>query len=535
MLRRYKLLIAGSITLSVLLALSVGGWTAYRLFVVRTFHIPTNAMAPTVWGRYKDLVCPKCGYAYRVSASEEAEAATGRSLGPDYQVVAGTCPMCRYTMNLRTDAGPGEQFPSSRGEKIPVAMLAYRTDDPQRWDIAVFEYPGDPQVNFMKRIVGLPDETVRIAGGDILVKADGRDELTIARKPPEVVRKMLHVVHDNDYAPTEIADKGWPPRWSAEPGEAADTAGAWKASEDGKAFACDGTAAGPTWLRYRHLVPSYGDWQLLQQGPLPKGRQPKPQLISDFFAGNTGQQRQIMRRDSGPDPETLGLHWVGDLAVGCAIEAEGDSGEVIFELVEAGRAHRCAIDLATGEARLSVDALDAFGPAGATAFSEPGTHDVLFANVDNQLLLWIDGELVAFDGPTTYDPPGKRLPQAADLAPVGIASRGAAVQISRLKVLRDIYYIADDGSSYRHGLSDFDAAAWPYEPFTCETIVGFLSDPGQWAAFDKARHLDFQLGPGQYLVLGDNSAKSKDSRLWGQESIPFYVRRDQMLGKVLGR
>ena len=532
MLRRHKLLIAGAIALPVVLALLGGGWVGYRLFVVRTFYIPTNAMAPAIWGRHKDLACPKCGYPYRVAASEEVYSETGESRGPDCQVIGATCPMCRWTMNLQTDLAPGTEFPSEPGEVIPVAMLAYHFDEPQRWEIAVFEYPADPQVNFHKRIVGLPNETVRIAGGDIFVRPDGNDEFTIARKPPEVVRTMLQVVYDNDYVLPEIVAKGWPPRWSAGPGEAKDSPAGWETSEDGKGFASNAKRAGQAWLRYRHLVPSYEDWQRLRQGPLPEGATPKPKLITDFFAGNTALDRQLFSRDPGPDPESLGLHWVGDLALGCTLQVRNRSGEVTFELVEAGRAHRCAIDLATGEARLSIDGLDDFGPVAATAFSEPGTYEVLFANVDDQLLLRIDGELVGFDGPTTYDAPEGRLPQEADLAPAGIASHGAAVRVSHLKVLRDVYYIADQGTSHRGALGDFDADAWPYEPFTRQAVAALLSDPGRWDAFGKTRHLDFPLGAGQYLVLGDNSARSKDSRLWGAT---YYVRRDQFIGKVLGR
>ncbi len=51
---------------------------------------------------------------------------------------------------------------------------------PQRGDVIVFRYPADPSINYIKRLVGLPNDTVQMRGGvlyinDIEVKktADG--------------------------------------------------------------------------------------------------------------------------------------------------------------------------------------------------------------------------------------------------------------------------------------------------------------------------------------------------------------------------
>jgi len=60
-----------------------------------------------------------------------------------------------------------------------------------------------------------------------------------------------------------------------------------------------------------------------------------------------------------------------------------------------------------------------------TAVRSRGSHRLLFANVDEQLTLLVDGESVPFDGPTTYEPLGNDRPQSSasdpgDLAPAGI-------------------------------------------------------------------------------------------------------------------
>ena len=46
----------------------------FRTFEAEAFVIPTGSMAPTLMGRHKDVDCPKCGYRYQVSASEEEPA-----------------------------------------------------------------------------------------------------------------------------------------------------------------------------------------------------------------------------------------------------------------------------------------------------------------------------------------------------------------------------------------------------------------------------------------------------------------------------
>lgn len=48
------------------------------------------------------------------------------------------------------------------GVRLPVTkwkLLA--VDDPQRGDVAVFRYPGDPSIDYIKRIVGIPGDTIR--------------------------------------------------------------------------------------------------------------------------------------------------------------------------------------------------------------------------------------------------------------------------------------------------------------------------------------------------------------------------------------
>lgn len=53
------------------------------------------------------------------------------------------------------------------GDYLIVDELSYRFRDPLRGEVIVFHYPQNPSERFIKRIVGLPFETVILQGGKI--------------------------------------------------------------------------------------------------------------------------------------------------------------------------------------------------------------------------------------------------------------------------------------------------------------------------------------------------------------------------------
>ncbi len=60
------------------------------------------------------------------------------------------------------------------GDRIIASRLAYLNDDPERYDIIIFKYPDDESQYFVKRVIGLPGETVNIVNGIVYVtKTDG--------------------------------------------------------------------------------------------------------------------------------------------------------------------------------------------------------------------------------------------------------------------------------------------------------------------------------------------------------------------------
>ncbi len=65
-----------------------------------------------------------------------------------------------------------------------VDELTYRFAEPKRGDVIVFRYPGDLKVFYIKRIIGLPGETVSIKHGAVTIKKP--DGSTIALTEPYV-------------------------------------------------------------------------------------------------------------------------------------------------------------------------------------------------------------------------------------------------------------------------------------------------------------------------------------------------------------
>jgi signal peptidase I len=226
----------------------------------------------------------------------------------------------------------------------------------------------------------------------------------------------------------------------------------------------------------------------------------------------------------------------------CVAEVTGGDGELLLDLVRAGVHHTCRINLADGKATLT--RTDADGQPLAyeddegggvtqtvtaeTSVKGPGSYRLRLSNCDHEVLLWVNGRVVKFDGPTTYASlplvsPVWSPADPGDLAPAGVGSRGVAVKVSKLKIFRDKYYIACDAQQ----ANDYDAPA--------RDIREIFRDPTQWGEgglFDPKyrRFVEFRLEKDQFLPLGDNSPASSDARYWYDH---HYVERDLLIGKAL--
>lgn len=80
-------------------------------------------------------------------------------------------------------------------ERLIVSRLSYIMGEPQRGDIIVFQYPRDPNRDFVKRIIGMPGETISIQNNHIFI--DGQP------LPPE---PYVHYPEMASLPPTTLGD-----------------------------------------------------------------------------------------------------------------------------------------------------------------------------------------------------------------------------------------------------------------------------------------------------------------------------------------
>jgi signal peptidase I len=307
----------------------------------------------------------------------------------------------------------------------------------------------------------------------------------IVRKKPAKVLSMRRLVYDNDH-PARDLEKTFPPRWAGE-GEA------WSADEArGFRFAPQGSEL--AWLRYSHI---------LRSSPPNANGKLQPELITDFMGYNTYEPGH---------GGSSGQNWVGDLMLECEVAADQPAGELVLELAKGVDRFQARWDLSSGICtlvRLGKDKPEEQLDSKPTAL-KGGTHRLRFANVDERLLVWVDGSLPFGDG-VTYSAPDKHGPVAEhDLRPANIGAKGVGVSVHHLKLWRDTYYTLDPHNGSDSGLS---SDAW--------------ANPQSWGPLETLSARTMYVQPGHYLCMGDNSPESSDGRSWG------LVPERLMLGRAL--
>ena len=84
-----------------------------------------------------------------------------------------------------------------QGECIMVNKVCYRSSDPQRGQVIIFNPPFDSPHPYIKRVIGLPGETVEIKDGQVLIDGIPIDEPYIFPEPPQ---------NNKEYGPKALAD-----------------------------------------------------------------------------------------------------------------------------------------------------------------------------------------------------------------------------------------------------------------------------------------------------------------------------------------
>ena len=165
------------------------------------------------------------------------------------------------------------------GDRVLVEKFIYEFRRPRRWEVAVFHFPGEPSQAYVKRVVGLPGDVIRIKGGDVF--ANGQ----LARKSLAEIRAMRMLVHDSRFQPEDASRY---PRWvfrSDASGGSSPTA--W--SREGNRFV-HSTArnlsgcGGDDWIVYQHWDAGRGGFG----------------TMTDFHGYNGNEPHSSMRSKTSP-------------------------------------------------------------------------------------------------------------------------------------------------------------------------------------------------------------------------------------------
>ena len=81
------------------------------------------------------------------------------------------------------DAQTSMQDTIMKGDRVLGNRLAYIKDDPERYDIVIFKYPDDPSKISIKRVIGLPGETVSVK--EVKRYVDGTEQTQAVSFCPE--------------------------------------------------------------------------------------------------------------------------------------------------------------------------------------------------------------------------------------------------------------------------------------------------------------------------------------------------------------
>jgi signal peptidase I len=116
-----------------------------RCFCIEVFKIPSSSMEPTLLG----------------DVSSDKHSREG-------------CPFQYYHVPLNS--------PTASGDRIMVTKYYYAFSPVERFDVLVFKFPLNQAKNFIKRVVGLPDEDLKIYHGNLYVRKPGEPKFHIARR-----------------------------------------------------------------------------------------------------------------------------------------------------------------------------------------------------------------------------------------------------------------------------------------------------------------------------------------------------------------
>jgi len=456
---RVRLLVEGVILLVAGL-LVLRAW--YLQGLVSPCHVTSGSMAEVLLGVHREVTCADCGYTFACDAAAEPVG------------FRAVCPNCGYAGNDL------EAQPDVAGDGLLINKSAFELRGPRRWEVVAMESPQDASQILVKRVVGLPGESVQIRGGDVYI--DGE----IQRKTLSQQRAMRVLVYDANYPPRR--DPPLPPRWR---GQQEDSP--WDSAKGRFFHPASSDKDSIDWLVYCH-------WRRVPGQP----GQVREEAITDIC----GYNQTRPRRDED-------VHVVSDLAISLRLMKTFGEGLLLIRATDGREEFQVSIDPAANHYQVFQNGRPV--PASRGRLPRPVEEMLIEMSLfDQQFLLAFDGRTVLtwpydrtegdrqavswWHALTPCPPPdgrGETFRTASQptARPLRIGAKGLGVVLRDLRVYRDVYYTHPVGPQWR------------------------------WALEEPLR-----LAEDEYFVLGDNSPISEDSRSWPEGPA---VDAKSLIGKPL--
>jgi signal peptidase I len=137
-----------------------------------------------------------------------------REVGITILIAVAVFALLRLTVQSYTVVMSSMEPNFQEGECIMVNKVCYRSSGPQRGEVIIFDPPFDSEYPFIKRVIGLPGETVEIKDGKVSINGTPLEEEYIMAPPnytmptTEVPKNEYFVLGDNRNNSTD-SSKGW--------------------------------------------------------------------------------------------------------------------------------------------------------------------------------------------------------------------------------------------------------------------------------------------------------------------------------------
>ncbi|QDU86164.1 Signal peptidase I [Planctomycetes bacterium Pla163] len=324
----------------------------------------------------------------------------------------------------------------SISDRIVVDKFTYAVRDPERFEVAVFRFPLDRSKNYVKRIVGMPNEQLRVQNGDLWVRPGDGDPWTVLRRPGDVQETHWKSLDDP---------------WVAEAGPL---------TNDGSTLVASNSGVFRFGRRDESITDRYFD------GYLEAVRERVPTRDADGPRNTNLRQR----------------HKVGDLKVAGDMVAEANTFEIEVELREGPRTYRFRVP----------------GPA-APADARPSIE----VETESGRGLPGDAQLVAPAPERAREPWRLTAGTPTRFAVENLDDRLRLVLGDALDLTLDVPAVASQNSAIRVRFSG----------------PGRLAAPRVWRdVYYTARGTyEWTIPDASYVMLGDNTQDSSDSREWTLE------------------